>query len=44
MDTSALQAIEEAQYTFKTGMDTSVSWASKLIITQKLKEINEKIS
>ena len=42
MDTSALQAPQETQSAFKTGVVTGALQVSKLIITQKLKEINEK--
>jgi len=42
MDTSALQAPQKTQNAFKTATERSALQASKLIITQKLKEINEK--
>jgi hypothetical protein len=41
---SAPQALEKAQSTFKTGMDTGAPQASKLIITQKLKEVKGNVS
>ena len=40
--TSALQAPQKTQSAFKTATERSALQASKLIITQKLKEINEK--
>ena len=42
MDTSALQTPQKTRSAFKTATERSALQASKLIITQKLKEINEK--